>query len=321
MAVYTKVSGDEASALLRAYNIGFLRELTGIPQGVENTNYYLTTTEDRFILTIYEKRVREEDLPFFLGFMEHIAKKGVPCPVPVQAKDGLCVHPLAGRPAAILSFFGGEVSASITVEECAQAGGALASVHLAGADFSQHRANALSLPAWDRLLKACGAQADDIQSGLTGILQEELNYLQANWPKDLPSGVIHADLFHDNVLFRDSKLVCLLDFYFSCNDFFAYDLAITLNAWCFEHNEGFNITKARALIKGYREVRKTAPQELQALPLLARGAAMRFLLTRLYDKLHPASGADVKIKEPLEYLARLQFHQLVDSIDAYGLDP
>jgi homoserine kinase type II len=321
MAVYTKVSEAEVTEFLRAYDIGFPCELTGIPQGVENTNYCLTTTEGRFILTLYEKRTREEDLPFFLGLMEHLANKGIPCPLPVKAKDGEVLRHLAGRPAAISRFHEGEVTTSITADECAQVGGALAALHVAGADFTLCRVNALSLPAWIGLFDSCKARADEVQAGLGALLQNELDCLRLRWPVNLPAGIIHADLFHDNVLLRNGKLSCLLDLYFACNDFYAYDLAITLNAWCFEHNEGFNITKARALIKGYRGIRSLSPKELKALPLLARGAALRFLLTRLYDWLHQVPGALVKVKDPLQYLARLQFHQLVDQIDAYGLDP
>jgi homoserine kinase type II len=322
MAVYTKVSESEATEFLRAYELGELRELVGIKQGIQNTNYVLYTTQGRYILTLYEPRnVREEDLPFFLGLMEHLAKKGVPCPLPVRTKNGQMLGRLAEHPAAIIQFLNGKATARITPDDCTGLGRSLASMHAASADFSMRRDNILAMPAWDDLLKSCKPRADEVMPGLAGVLQEELDYLRPRWPTDLPSGVIHADLFPDNVFFGDEASCDMFDFYFACNDFLAYDLAICLNAWCFENNMAFNITKARKLIKGYQGMRPLKPDELKALPLLARGAAMRFLLTRLYDWLNQVPGALVKVKNPLEYLSRLQFHQMVTDIDAYGLDP
>ena len=321
MAVYTKVSAQEAVAFLAAYDIGELCTLTGIKRGVENTNYDLVTGKGHFILTLYEKRTKPEDLPFFLNLMEHLAGKGISCPRPVKMKNGAMLGQLAGKAAAIVTFLEGDTLSRIGPEDCHQLGRALASVHLATNDFRLlQRPNGLSVSAWGKLFAINEARADQVMTGLADILKKEIQHLQSCWPRNLPRGVIHADLFPDNVFFDHENLCGLIDFYFACNDNFAYDLAICLNAWCFEHGTAFNITKARGLLKGYQEVRRLTPEELRTLPLLARGSAVRFLLTRLHDWLNQSADALVKAKDPLEYLTRLQFHQLVTDIGAYGLD-
>lgn len=319
MAVYTEVSEAEAKEFLAGYDLGELRELIGIKQGVENTNYFLYTTAGRYVLTLYEKRVKEEDLPYFLGLMEHLAKEKVPCPPPLRNRQGDPVGRIAGRAAAITQFLDGKPLTRVTPDECAEVGRALAALHLAGMDFKQRRANTLSLDGWEKLLDLCLPRADEVQPGLGSLLTAELDYLMQNWPKDLLQGAIHADLFPDNVFFEGNKLSGIIDFYFACDDLFAYDLAICLNAWCFENNTAFNITKARALTNGYNQVRPLSEGEVKALAILARGAAVRFLLTRLHDWLHQVPEAFVKPKDPLDYLTRLQFHQLVSDTAAYGI--
>ena len=319
MAVYTKVSEPELAAFLQNYDIGTLESYTGIKQGVQNTNYALRTTTGRYILTLYEERnVRAQDLPFFLGLMEHLAQKEISCPLPIRATSGDMVLPLAGCPAAIISFLNGKSLTSIQPDDCRHLGHLLGNMHIAGADFPMRRSNALSLEGWDKLLADCKGQADSVSPGLQNILQAELAYLHEHWPKDLPKGVIHADLFPDNVFFDDASCD-MFDFYFACNDILAYDLSICLNAWCFENHVSFNITKARTLLHGYIETRPLSAAELDALPLLARGSALRFLLTRLYDWLNQVPGALVKPKNPLDYLARLQFHQQAKGMESYGL--
>jgi homoserine kinase type II len=320
MAVYTKVSNAEAAQFLAAYDIGALEALTGIKQGVENTNYDLRTAKGRYILTLYEKRVKPEDLPFFLGLMDHLAKKKVVCPQPIRDKSGEMLGMLNGRPAAITSFLPGSMTRRILPEECGELGRALASMHVAAADFPLHRPNALSLPGWEKLLKDCRTRADEVRPGLSKVLEDEFAYLRARWPQDLPFGVIHADLFPDNVFFAHGKLAGLIDFYFACEDMLAYDLGICFNAWCFERHVSFNITKARAMVRGYEEVRKLTDAEKAALPLLVRGSDLRFLLTRLYDWLHQVPGALVKPKDPMEYMTRLNFHQMAKDISDYGID-
>jgi homoserine kinase type II len=320
MAVYTEVSDDDLRAFVAGYDIGEVAAYKGIAEGVENSNYLLQTDRGSYILTLYEKRVAPEDLPFFLGLMEHLAARGVPCPLPLHGRDGKALRSLAGRPAAIISFLQGLWPRRINPEHCAQLGAALAAMHLAGQDFAMRRANALSLAGWRPLLDKCRDRAHEVRHGLAAALEAELEHLEEAWPRDLPEGVIHADLFPDNVFFLGNKLSGLIDFYFACNDFFAYDIAVCMNAWCFETDGSFNITKARNLLNSYRKVRDFSEAELMALPLLARGSALRFLLTRLHDWLHHPEGAFVKPKDPMEYYHKLRFHQGVKGPGAYGLD-
>ncbi len=326
MAVYTEVSDEELQDFAAQYDLGEVVSCKGIAEGVENTNYLLQTlpdggdAPDSYILTLYEKRVSPEDLPFFLGLLEHLAANGITCPTPIHGRDGAALRQLCGKPAVVVSFLSGMWPRRSTPQQCGALGAALAQMHVAGANFEMHRANDMALDGWRRLLDASRARAHEIQPGLADILLAELDYLAANWPRDLPMGVIHADLFPDNVFFLGDQLSGLIDFYFACDDFLTYDLAICLNAWCFETDGSFNITKARALLRRYAEVRPLNAAEFAALPLLARGSALRFLLTRLYDKLHPDESAMVRPKDPLEFLARLRFHQQVDGPGAYGLD-
>ncbi|MDJ0968708.1 MAG: homoserine kinase [Kiloniellales bacterium] len=320
MAVYTEVSDEDLTAFLSAYDLGDVTAFKGIAEGVENSNYLLQTTGGSFILTLYEKRVEPEELPYFLGLMEHLAAKGITCPTPVPARDGQALRQLCGRPAALISFLDGLWPKRIQPHHCRELGTALAELHLAGADFPGHRANSLSLADWRPLLEKCRYRAHEVQAGLAEDLDRELSILEASWPAGLPEGVIHADLFPDNVFFLGEKLTGLIDFYFACNDFFAYDLAVCLNAWCFEPDTAFNVTKARFMLQAYRKVRPFSEAELEALPLLARGSALRFLLTRLYDWLNHPEGALVAPKDPLEYWGKLRFHQEVRGPGAYGLD-
>lgn len=320
MAVYTEVGDEDLEIFVAEYDLGSVLSCKGIAEGVENTNYLIHTSTGSYILTLYEKRVAEADLPFFLGLMEHLASKGIPCPTPVHGKDGKALRRLCGRPAAIITFLDGMWPRRIRTEHCAGVGAALARLHVAGQDFALSRPNALTVDDWRPLLAASTPRAGEVRPGLAETLSRELDFLEANWPVDLPSGICHADMFPDNVFFVGDKLSGLIDFYFACNDFFAYDMAVCLNAWCFERDGSFNITKARAMLSAYRLVRPFSDAELAALPLLARGCALRFLLTRLYDWLNTPAGALVKPKDPLEYIAILQFHQAVSGPGAYGLE-
>ncbi len=320
MAVYTEVTDEELSAFVAEYEIGEPLSCKGIAEGIENSNYLLTAEGGTYILTLYEKRVQRADLPFFLGLMEHLGARGVPCPMPLKGRDGQMLRTLCGRPAAIVTFLDGMWPRRITPEHCARLGEAMAHMHLAGLDFHLGRANALSVDGWRPLLDASAARAQEVRPGLAEDLEAELGDLESRWPAGLPSGVIHADLFPDNVFFRVDHLSGIIDFYFACSDFFAYDLAICLNAWCFETDGSFNITKARRMLTAYRKVRDFSADELDALPLLARGSAMRFLLTRLYDWLNTPPGALVTPKDPLEYMKKLEFHRGVQGPGAYGLD-
>ena len=321
MAVYTEVSDEEMAAFLAEYDIGELVSAKGIAEGVENSNYLIRTTRDLFILTLYEKRVRAEDLPFFLGLLDHLAARGIPCPSPIHGRDGHALRTLCGRPAAITSFLEGMWTRRIRPVHCAELGRALAHLHRAGSDFGIRRANALGPDGWPPLFEMSAERADEIDPALRPLIENELAAVEAHWPQGLPEGVIHADLFPDNVFFLGDKLSGLIDFYFACNDYFAYDVAVCLNAWCFERDRSFNVTKARQFLHAYASVRDVSRAEIEALPMLCRGAALRFLLTRLYDWLNCPEGALVQPKDPIEYAAYLGFHRQVDGPGAYGLEP
>jgi len=320
MAVYTEVSDEDLDAFVDAYDIGTVLSCKGIAEGVENTNYLMQTDQAQYILTLYEKRVASEDLPYFLNLMKYLADAGIPCPTPLHGRDGNALRTLCGRPAAIVTFLHGMWPKRINAVHCAEVGAALARFHNAGAAFGMERPNALALAAWRPLFESSQSLADDVRPGLTDLIAAELDYLEAHWPTNLPQGVCHADLFPDNVFFLGEELSGLIDFYFACNDFLVYDLAICINAWCFELDNSFNVTKARRMLSAYRRERDVSAAEISALPTIARGAALRFLLTRLYDWLHHPEGAFVKPKDPLEYLTILQFHQGVSTPGDYGLD-
>jgi homoserine kinase type II len=319
MAVYTDVSADDLNDFLKAYDIGELRSYKGIAEGVENSNFLVHTSAGNFILTLYEKRVAAGDLPFFLGLMQHLASRGINCPQPVQNKQGGVLGKIAGRPAAIVTFLDGMWLRKPSAQNCAAVGEALAKLHRAGADFAIKRPNALSLANWRPLYEQAKARGDSVQPGLCAEIEKELDVLNKSWPRDLPQGVIHADLFPDNVFFLGDALSGLIDFYFACTDTLSYDVVICLNAWCFETDHSYNVTKGRALLQAYTKVRALSAAERDALPVLARGAAMRFLLTRLVDWLAVPDGALVKPKDPLEYFRKLRFHQSVKSFSDYGI--
>ena len=319
MAVYTDVGDADLESFLAAYDLGTLLSFKGIAEGVENSNFLLRTESGNFILTLYEKRVAEADLPFFLGLMEHLAGRGIRCPLPIKGRDGKALRKVAGRPAAIISFLEGIGVRRPKTDQCGAVGQALAEMHLAGQSFSLHRSNALSRDGWRPLFEMSRTRADTVEPGLAEFIAKELAYLEGTWPTGLPEGVIHADLFPDNVFFLRGKLSGLIDFYFACNDLLAYDLAVCLNAWCFEPDNAFNVTKGRAMIQAYEGIRKLERAEREKLPILARGAALRFLLTRLYDWLEVPPGALVTPKDPREYLRKLRFHQRVATAGDYGM--
>jgi homoserine kinase type II len=319
MAVYTDVSDDELTQFVKTYDIGDVLSAKGIAEGVENSNYLLHTTQGFFILTLYEKRVREDDLPFFIGLMQHLAQKGLTCPQPVPMRNGQMLSTLAGRKAAIVTFLDGMGVKRPSAAHCLEVGKSLARLHAAGADFNGHRTNALSVAGWRPLFEQAGARADEVVPDLHAMTQSVLEDLERQWPDHLPSGVIHADLFPDNVFFIGDRLSGLIDFYFACNDAWAYDLAICLNAWCFEADGSYNLTKGQTMLSGYQSQRPLQADEKEALPLLCRGAALRFMLTRLVDWLNVPPGALVRPKDPLEYVRKLRFHLRALSARDYGL--
>ncbi len=322
MAVYTHVSDEELDQLLQDYDLGEALSCKGIAEGVENSNFLLHTTTGFYILTLYEKRVNVDDLPFFLGLMEHLAKKGYVSPRPLATNSGNTLSEVAGRPAAIIEFLDGRSVGRPSPEHCALLGDSLAKLHQTSADFEIERKNSLTIDSWRPLFESA------IRDDAKGMMREserqevtaELDHLEANWPMDLPTGVIHADLFPDNIFFLKDRVSGVIDYYFACNDFLAYDIAVCMNAWCFESDGSFNITKARKLLKGYNNVRPMSKAEQDALPLLCQGAAIRFYLTRLYDWINQVEGALVKPKNPEEYLKKIRFHRAVKSAVDYGID-
>ena len=321
MAVYTQVDDEDLAAFVARYGLGRVLSYKGIAEGVENTNYLLHTDKGPYILTLYEKRVKREDLPFFLGLMDHLAANGITCPLPVHDANGRALGELAGRPAALITFLEGVWPRHPTAKHCAGVGEMLAKLHLAGQGFAIKRANALGLAGWAPLFQRFERQADSIVPGLKARIADELAFLAAHWPRALPQGVIHADLFQDNVFFLGDQLSGVIDFYFACNDALAYDVAICLNAWCFSPEGQFEIENGTALLAGYQRVRPLSAVERDALPILARGSALRFLLTRAYDWINTPADALVQRKDPLEYLRKLAFHQQARNARDYGLAP
>ncbi len=320
MAVYTQVADHDLARFVAGHGLGELTSCKGIAEGVENTNYLLVTTTGRYILTLYEKRVDVKDLPFYLGLMEHLAGKGIACPLPVRDARGDQVGVLAGRPAAVCTFLDGLSVRQPGVSHCALLGEMLARMHLAGLDYPRIRANALGPSGWQPLYARFSARADQVQPGLRGLIEEELATLLPVWPMGLPQGVIHADLFPDNVFFLGGRLSGVIDFYFACNDTLAYDLAVCLNAWCFDAAGRYDRAKGQAMFDGYQRVRKLNEDEQAAVPLLARGAALRFLLTRSYDWLETPADAIVKPHDPDDYVQRIRCHRELVTAAAYGLE-
>lgn len=319
MAVYTHVSDEDLKDFLTHYEVGEVLSFKGIAEGVENSNYLLKTTDSSYILTLYEKRVDEADLPFFLGLMDHVAKRGVSCATAIAGRDGSLIRSLNGRPTALISFLNGLSIHHVSKAHCAAVGATLAEFHEASSDFALVRPNGLGPADWRPLFEKCKARADEVEPGLAQLMEAELDALDAAWPVGLPQGVIHADLFPDNVFFLGGELSGIIDFYFACNDTRAYDLACCLNAWCFDGETRFERAKAEALIGAYEAVHPLSAEERQALPILCRGSAMRFLVTRLHDWLFHPAGALVAPKDPSDYINRLKFHQSVTDASDYGL--
>jgi homoserine kinase type II len=318
MAVYTEVSDTALAGFLADYDLGQLLAYKGIAEGVENSNFLLHVAAGFFILTLYEKRVRASDLPFFLGLMEHLAEGGVHCPLPVKNRDGQALVHLNRRNATIVTFLTGIALRRPDAAHCASAARVMAGLHKAGEGFALARANALGPQGWRPLAEAIHG-ADTIEDGLGALISSSLDELVPAWPSDLPAGVIHADYFPDNVLFVGNEVGGVIDFYFACNDFYVYDLAIMLNSWCFELDGSYNITKGQSVINAYRQQRELSDAEIDALPILMRGAALRFLLTRTYDWLNPDPNALVRPKDPREYSKKLRFHNKVRHAREYGL--
>ena len=320
MAVYTQVSDDTLAAVLADYDIGEPRALKGIAEGVENSNFYLETTQDRYILTLFEKRANPEDLPWFVALTEHLAGQSFPCASPIAARDGKALRQLEGKPALIVEFLTGISPRKPNLNQCRAFGVALAQMHGALVGFTTKRENDLGPDGWAKLWAGRAEDADKLDPGLSTLIDQDMSLIASLWPRaeSLPNGAIHADLFPDNTFFIGDDFTGAFDFYFACTDFLAYDLAVCLNAWAFEDGAEYNFSKGAALLSGYQSVRPLAEAERAALPLLARGAAMRFFLTRLVDWYGTPADALVKPHNPLDFAARLRFHRQAKSAEDYG---
>jgi len=318
MAVYTDITDEELAGLLADFDLGAALSFKGIAEGVENSNFLLETDAGRFILTVYEKRVREEELPFFLGLMRWLAEKGYPSAAPRADRSGEILKRVRGKPCAIVDFLPGMSVRKPTAVHCRQAGEGLARLHLAAEGFPQLRANDLGQSAWAPMFAKLKAQAEALKPGLSAVIDADLAQLEAGWPRDLPRGIVHADYFPDNVFFQGQTFAGTIDFYFACTDALAYDIAVALNAWCFEADGSFNITAGRALVAGYESRRPLSDAERAALPILARGAALRFFLTRLHDWKATPAGALVRPKDPLEYERKLAVHRASKDLVLFG---
>jgi homoserine kinase type II len=318
MAVYTDITDEELATLLADFDLGQPLSLKGVAEGVENSNFLLETEAGRFFLTVYERRVKADDLPFFLELLRWIAVRGFPSATPIPDREGRLLKTVRGKPCAIVSFLSGLAVRRPSAAHCREAGAGLAQLHLAAEGFPRSRANDLGQAAWAGLFSGLAQSADDLKPGLAATISSDLELLARRWPKDLPQGVIHADFFPDNVFFAGGRFAGAIDFYFACDDALAYDVAIALNAWCFEADGSFNITSARQLVAGYEGVRPLSDLERSALPVLAHGAAMRFFLTRLHDWGATPPGALVRPKDPLEYERKLAVHRSSPDLVLFG---
>ena len=320
MAVYTKLSKNELINFFSKYNLGKLLNYKEIKEGIENTNYFIKTESGKFILTVYEKRVDEKDLPFFIGLMKNLFDKDFPSPNPIINKNGNYISEVLKKKAAVISFLEGQSKEKLSPNNCYEVGVNTAKLHSITKDLSGVRENKLSVDSWREIYNKVKDNCSKIHPNLPEIIEKNLNEIENDWPKNIPSGIIHADLFPDNIFFKNEKLSGIIDYYFSCYDFYAFEIAICLNALCFEgrnENLSFNVTKAKKFIDGYSSIRSLTEDEKRSLKILCKGAAIRFLLTRVFDYLNLIEGAIVKIKDPIEYLKRLEFHDGVKNYQDY----
>jgi len=317
MAVYTKLEHKEVDRFLEQYNINNFKDFKEITEGVENTNYLIKTLGQDYILTIYEKRVDENDLPFFIKLLSILSENNFPCPKPIPNKNNEKINKIKNKNAALVTFLNGLSKTRITTEDCFEIGKITAQLHEITKKFNIYRKNNLSIESWQSIFDKIIKQKIDLDESIIKKTKNYLNFLKDKWPKELPQGIIHADLFPDNIFFTNNKVSGIIDFYFACNDFFAYEIAICLNSICFDNNSTFNMTKAKNLIDGYSSTRGLSEDEKKYLPILSMGAAMRFFLTRLYDFYHTDNKANVKIKDPFEYLKKIEFHSTIKNFNEY----
>ena len=312
MAVYTKLSEENIKEILSYYSIGVLKEFKGIEEGIENTNYFLLVDNKKFILTIYEKRVKEKDLPFFSDLMTGLNKADFKCPIPIKNKNNETISFFKNKSLMIVSFLEGKAKNILSPDNCKSLGREVARMHQITKNFKIERQNDLSIGSWRKIFEQVKDKCCSIHKDLPKLINSNLTDVEKNWPDDLPKGIIHADLFNDNIFFKDDKFNGIIDFYFSCNDFYALEIAICFNALCFDgskDNLSFNVTKAKSFMSGYNQLRKLNDKEKESIKVLSQGSALRFLLTRVFDAINTVEGAIVKVKDPMEYLVRLEFHK------------
>ena len=320
MAVYTKLSEIKIKELFSKYNLGEILNYKEIKEGIENTNYFIQTNKNKFILTLYEKRVEEKDLPFFISLMKNLFDKNFPSPEPMINKNGNYISEISNKKAAVVSFLNGNAKKNLSPNDCYEVGIHAAKLHEITKNLSGKRENKLSVSSWRTIYNKVKKNCSKIHPNLSLVVEKSLDEIESGWPKNLPAGIIHADLFSDNIFFKENKLSGIIDFYFSCNDYFAFEIAVCFNALCFEgekENLSFNVTKAKKFIDGYSTLRPLTEDEKKSLKILCQGAAIRFLLTRVFDYLNLTEGALVKIKDPMEYLKRLEFHDSVKNYQDY----
>jgi len=320
MAVYTKFQKENIEEILSSYAIGKLNSFKGIQEGIENTNYFLLVDNKKYILTIYEKRVKSEDLPFFSELMTSLNKASVRCPIPIVNKQKKSITDYNGKKLMIVTYLEGKAKKILTPQNCKSVGIEVATMHEITKNFKIKRKNNLSINSWRKLFSSVKKECSKIHQDLPKLIESNLNDVEKNWPHDLPKGIIHADLFSDNIFFNNNEFSGLIDFYFSCEDFYAFEIAICFNALCFDgvpKNLSFNVTKAKNFIDGYNSIRKLTDDEKGNIKVLSQGAALRFLLTRVFDALNTVDGAIVKVKDPMEYLKRLEFHKNSKNFEDY----
>jgi homoserine kinase type II len=320
MAVYTKLNKKNVEEILSDYSIGQLKEFEGIEDGIENTNYFLLVDKKKYILTIYEKRVKSEDLPFFSDLMTGLDKEKFSCPVPIKNKNNKTISAYKNKNLMIVSFLEGKAKKVLSPNNCRSLGYEVARMHLITKNFKIQRQNDLSIKSWRKIFEQVKEKCINIHRDLPKLIESNLADVEKNWPTNLPKGIIHADLFNDNIFFKDEKFNGIIDFYFSCNDFYALEIAICFNALCFDgskDNLSFNVTKAKNFMDGYSQLRKLNDNEKKSIKVLSQGSALRFLLTRVFDTINIVEGAIVKVKDPMEYLVRLEFHKNSKSFEDY----
>ena len=320
MAIYTKISRNDLMPIERRFNLGKIISFKGIKKGIENTNYLLRTKNNKYILTIFEKRVQKKDLPFFMSLMDKLNNHNINCPKPQKSKTGNYLINIKNKPASIVSFVEGRDKNKLKIKDCYEIGKNIAKFHAVSKKIKLYRKNSLSLSSWPKLLNKIGNKCNKIDVNLNNLMKTSLTDIKKRWPRKLSSGIIHGDLFIDNIFFKNNKFYGYIDFYFSSNDFLIYEIAICINALCFDKKKGnfiFNKKKSKNLLKGYSSLRKLSKDEKNSLNVLCRGAALRYLLTRTYDYLNTSKSAIIKIKNPREYIQKLKIHNKFNNFKNY----